>query len=211
MLSFALIILLGWVFLRAGLFISSPMKIPVRADAIVILGGGWTERITYGDELYKKRYAGKILLIGFDEHVAKSGDYYSSWKTKGLLAAGVPREHIYFDVVSRNTHEEAVNTLLFMKKNGWQHVLVVTDPPHVRRATMTWSRVFSDSQLTFSCVSCSPLWWQANKWWQNERSRNFVLGEYVKLMYYTVAYWKEFPTSLLQRQEHEKLMTVNRK
>jgi len=92
------------------------------------------------------------------------------------------------DSASRNSREEAQSTLALMTRNGWSRVLVVSDPPHMRRLSWTWSRVFSGSGKTFRLVVSAPADWNASRWWADEKNAQGVLMETIKLGYYLIKY-----------------------
>jgi hypothetical protein len=100
----------------------------------------------------------------------------------------VPREAIILEAGAGNSWEEAVNTLALLRKNDWQRVMVVSDPPHMRRLHWIWGRVFAGSGKEFVLVDSNPAWWNADRWWGNDESGPFVLMEYVKLVYYRFKY-----------------------
>jgi uncharacterized SAM-binding protein YcdF (DUF218 family) len=194
---FIMISLAGLAIFKAGRFLSSPATVPQKVDAIIVLGGGWTERILRGAELYEQGYASKVLLIGFDEKENKTGNYLDSWKARTLIASGVDQGDIYFDAFSMNSLEEAKNALVVMVERGWRQVIVVSDPPHMRRVDLLWNRVFTGSGMKYTLVASSPSWWNVHRWWQNEISKRFVLNEYKKLVYY---WFISLTTSLAYQQ-----------
>ena len=73
-----------------------------------------------------------------------------------------------------------------MQKQKWQSVIIVSDPPHMRRLAWTWARVFKDSGLHYVLVASEPEWWSPGGWWKYEQSGAFVIMEYIKLAYYVV-------------------------
>jgi uncharacterized SAM-binding protein YcdF (DUF218 family) len=174
------------VFLKAGRFLSSPASSPRKADAIVVLGGGRGERNQLGIELFKQGYAPWIVLTGFNDSRSEAGSSYLKAQLQVFLSAGIRVENILFDRISTNTWEEARNTLALMQKRGWHNVIIVSDPPHMRRLNMVFGLAFRGTGLRCTLVSTGPQWWNDDKWWENKISANFVAAEYKKLFFYDV-------------------------
>ncbi|MGO9016398.1 MAG: YdcF family protein [Dissulfurispiraceae bacterium] len=168
-----------YLFFSAGYFLASPASAPQKADAIVVLGGDigcW--RSTLAVELLKEKYAPNVLII----------NPCSDQERQEFMNVGARRENIFFETVSKNSFEEAQNSLRTMQARGWKYVIIVTNPPHIRRVNWSWGHVLNGSGLGYAIVATSPPWWNAKNWWKNETSRDFVLSEYMKLAYYIVVY-----------------------
>ncbi len=186
--GFLCIVLAVIGFLRAGVFLSSPARQPVKADAMVILGGDAGARTLKGIELYKKGYAARVILTGLDEGEPEAQNYYLHWRSQMLIGAGVPKRALQFDTVSKNSWEEAANTLKRAQAAGWKTVLVVSDPPHMRRLKWVWGKLQRGTGVDVVLVEAVPSWWEPQRWWKNEISAKFVANEYLKIAYYLVAH-----------------------
>lgn len=173
-------------FLNAGVFLSAPAQPVVAADVMVILGGDGGARTMKGIDIYKKGYVKRIILTGLDEGEPGAQRYYLNWRSRMLIDAGVPQNILEFDTVSRNSWDEAQNTLDRARQAGWKTVLIVSDPPHMRRLTFVFEKVFSKSGITYVLVEGIPSWWNPQRWWKNEISAKFVLNEYIKIIYYSI-------------------------
>lgn len=101
-----------------------------------------------------------------------------------LYSQNVPKEAIILESAAGNSWEEAVNTLGLLRQHEWKRVLVVSDPPHMRRLDWSWGKVFRESGKEYVLVSTAPPWWDAAHWWRDEQATPFVLMEYIKLAYY---------------------------
>ena len=183
-LAFLTAMLLLVFLLKGGIFLSSPMGKPQRADAIVILGGD-EGRSFPGLDLYRKRFAPVVLLTGMEREVYAQ-KYYLTLQARILITGGVRKDAIEFEAASKSSWQEAVNTLKLAKIRGWRKVIVISDPPHMRRLKWTWGKVLKGSGVDFVLVSGEPSWWCAEKWWRNEYSFQYVVTEYIKLLYYFV-------------------------
>jgi uncharacterized SAM-binding protein YcdF (DUF218 family) len=172
----------------AGRFVSGPADVPAKADLIVALGGDGGNRVREAQRLYAASYAPRILLTGIEFGEPLTRPAYLEWRARFLTAQGVPENALLFDTRSGNTWEEAGSTLALMRQHGWRKVLVVSDPPHTRRLSWVWKRVFAGSGLEFRLVSSPMAGWAAEGWWRNEKSAQFVLMELIKLAYYLAKY-----------------------
>lgn len=190
LLSFALAGAIGAAALafaasRAGYWLQAPAQAPIRADAIVVLGGNDGDRALRALALYREGRAPRIVLTGLERGNA-APPANLTWRAEFLVANGVPRSALRFEVYSHNSWEEAASVLALMRKQRWQAVIAVSDPPHMRRLAWTWKRVFDGSGLSYALVASAADWWKPGRWWRDERSGAFVISEFVKIAYYFV-------------------------
>jgi uncharacterized SAM-binding protein YcdF (DUF218 family) len=180
------LILIAIAFINLGYWLSAPASEPVQADLIVTLGGGTGERDQMAAVLYKAGYAKKILLTGMGG-IAKRG-YYQSPRSLFLLKQGIPAEALIFDGLSINTHQETFNTAALLSARHWQSVLVVSDPPHMRRLDYCLQPVFKKAGLSYQLIQSTALTWRADRWWHDRHWAQFCVKEVVKLIYYALAF-----------------------
>lgn len=94
-------------------------------------------------------HAARLFRAGKAPVVIASGG--SVWNVSGERAAaavmgdflvelGVPRAAVLTETDSRNTRENAVNTVAIAKRRGIAHVLLVTSPRHMPRAAAAFSK-----------------------------------------------------------------------
>ena len=174
---------LAWMVSRAGYWLEAPAMPPVHADAIVVLGGNDGDRALRALGLYREGYAPKIVLTGLERGSA-SPPANLTWRAQYLVARGVPRSAVRFEIYSENSYEEAANILELMRKEHWRTVIAVSDPPHMRRLAWAWHRVFKGSGLSYVLVASEAQWWSPGNWWHDERTGAFVITEYIKIAYY---------------------------
>jgi uncharacterized SAM-binding protein YcdF (DUF218 family) len=172
---------------HAAAFLASPAGTPARSDAIFVLGGDAGERVIRGLELYRAGLAPVVVLTGIEEGAAGTRRTYLNWRARYLVEAGVPESAIVFDTASGNSSEEARNARTLARARGWHAVMVVSDPPHMRRLALLWDRAFEDSGIRWTLVASHPAWWSASGWWRNARDAQFVLMEYIKLAHNILA------------------------
>jgi uncharacterized SAM-binding protein YcdF (DUF218 family) len=181
-----MILLIGVAFINLGTFLAAPASSPVPADLIVSLGGDGGYRVLEVARLFRAHWAGKILLTGLEDSPPEIRAPYLEWRAMALQKGGVPVSALLFDWDSENSGDEAVNTRRLMEQRGWKRVLVVSDPPHMRRLNWAWHHAFAGSSLEFVLVAAPNPKWHADGWWRDEASAKYVFQETVKLGYYVL-------------------------
>ena len=175
-------------FLWLGRWVASGAAAPVQANVIVALGGDYDNRTTQAALLYRAGYAPFVMLTAVEIAPPQARTDHPEWRVTLLSNAGVPAENLVLDSTATTSFEEATATLALMQARGWQTALVVSEPPHMRRLDWVWGKVFVGSGKRYILVASEPPWWDADRWWQNEDSRQFVLNELIKLAYYFIKY-----------------------
>ncbi len=174
-------------FLSLGILVSQYATDPKKSDVIVVLGGDSGLRVRKGAELYNAGYATHVVLTGIDERFYRPP--HPNWRERHIRALGVPKKAIIIDAKSKTTWDEAINTSITMKRNGWKSAIVVSDPPHMLRLHQTWSRAFAGSPKKFILVSTNPLWWHRVLWWKERESYQFVISEIKKNIFYIAVHY----------------------
>jgi uncharacterized SAM-binding protein YcdF (DUF218 family) len=107
----------------------------VKADVIVVLGGGQHERPVRAAELFQKRVAPRVLISG-------AGD--DEINRQLLLQNGVPDKAIEIEGKSMTTHENAEFTVARLRAENVHSVILVTSWYHSRRALKTFEHYAPD-------------------------------------------------------------------
>lgn len=178
----------AFFFVNAARFLEGPAMPAMPADFQVVLGGDAGDRVLTAVRHYSGGLAPYVLLAGLETSPVETRPYYMHWRSRTLIENGVPPERILFDTDSTSSWEEAVNTLKLMQNRGWRHVVVVSDPYHMRRLAWIWDRVFRDSGLRYTLVASTPSYWKPEEWWKSERAGAMVIMEYIKMAYYLAKY-----------------------
>jgi uncharacterized SAM-binding protein YcdF (DUF218 family) len=186
--ALAMLALSVWAVLNAAHFFAGPASPPVKADLIAVLGGDGGDRGLTAARLYASGMAPRVLIEGLEATPSLVRRAILNWRVQVLVDAGVPLAQLEYDTESANSWEEALNTRRLMQARGWRRVLVVSDPPHMRRLSWTWGRVFEGSGLEFSLVASSPPDWKPDIWWRDEKSGAAVIMECIKIAYYLAKY-----------------------
>ena len=174
-------------FLGAGHFLAAPSQEPVKADLIFSLGGDNGGRVNGVLDLYRRGFAPLVVVGGEGVH-SKTRTAYLSWQATYLVESGIPEKALLFDGRSTSSWQEAVHTLELMKAKRMGHVLVVSDPPHMRRLSWVWGKVFAGSGKTFTLVASNMEQWDPGQWWSGSPNAQYVFSEYIKLAYYLYQY-----------------------
>ena len=177
---------LWWV--ASPLLVTAP---PQPAEAIVVFaggvgesgkaGGGFQERVTQAVALYRDGYAPKLIF--------SSGYVFTLREAEVMKAVaidnGVPADAILLEEAAKNTYDNVRLTKQMLDRNGWNRILLVSSPYHMRRATMTWSKLAPD-------VAVVPTPVPQSQFYTHERGASLeqirgIIHEYAALASY---WWK---------------------
>lgn len=166
-----------------------------RADIIKPLEGGPSaRRLDYAIKLYKEGYADKILLSGGEVRLIgyDGPQLWTKLATEYAISKGVLEEAIITGGITHSTFEEALDLRRVMEDYGFDSVIVVSDPPHMRRVAMTFNRFVKDKtdnvKLIYHPIPLEKSEFVLNGWWEDEASLVAVAVEYIKIVYYYFKY-----------------------
>lgn len=147
----------------------------VKADVLVVLGGGSHDRPERALELFKQDAAPRILVSG-------QGDCRIS--RRFLVEAGVPSRVIEMENQSRTTKENAIDTVRLLRQQGARRIIIVTSWYHSRRALACFEHYgpkmqFYSRPSYFAC--------RRTDWMRHGLSRR-IYWEYPKLLGYWMCY-----------------------
>jgi uncharacterized SAM-binding protein YcdF (DUF218 family) len=148
---------------------------PVKADVIILLGGGWAERSERAAELFREGAAPRIIV---------SGENDCETNTFLLLNGGVPQNAIETECKSRSTRENALFTLPMLRKAGAHRVILVTTWYQSRRALACFRHYAPDLEF----YSRPSLYGCDRKDWTRKSVAPLIRREFVKLPGYWVCY-----------------------
>jgi len=152
---------------------------PVKADVIVVLGGGIGERAPRAVELFKEGAASVVVLSG-------EGD--TGANRQALVAGGVPPEAIEIEGKSRSTWENAHFCAPVLKALGARRVVLVTSWYHSRRALKCFQKAAPD----IAFYSRPAYGGYDRDDWARYGTWRYVRAEYFKLAGYWVV-WRISP------------------
>jgi len=150
---------------------------PVKADVIVVLGGGTgaRERPERSVELFKAHDAPRIIVSG-------EGD--DGINRQILLRSGVPASAVQIESKSRTTRENAEFTIRMLRAENAHRVILVTSWYHSRRALRCFEHYAPDIQF----YSRPSYFAYARADWPGKKVEHRIYLEYPKLLGYWVCY-----------------------
>jgi uncharacterized SAM-binding protein YcdF (DUF218 family) len=129
--------------------VAEPLRVgasPEPADAIVVFaggvgesgkaGGGYQERVKQAVDLYRAGYASHMIFSSGYSFAFREAEVMRDL----ALAHGVPAEAIVLETHAANTYENVVFARRILDRQGWERILLVSSPYHIRRALLTWHR-----------------------------------------------------------------------
>jgi len=147
----------------------------VKADVMVVLGGGSHDRPERAAELFKERIAPRILVSGL-------GD--CAIYRRSLIQAGVPAQAIQMEDRSRTTRENAILAVNLLRHQGARRVIIVTSWYHSRRALACFEHYGPEIQF----YSCPSYFADTRPDWLRHSLSHRVYLEYPKLLGYWMCY-----------------------
>jgi len=167
-----LLVVVALIFPQSFLCVDSG---PVKADVIVVLGGGSHERPERAAELFQEQAAPRIIISG-------QGDCEINRRL--LLAADVPAKTIELENRSKTTRENAQFTVKLLREQKLKRVILVTSWYHSRRALACF-RHYAPEIRFYS----RPSYFSSTRTeWSHNRIGSRVRLEYAKLAGYWVRY-----------------------
>jgi uncharacterized SAM-binding protein YcdF (DUF218 family)/glycosyltransferase involved in cell wall biosynthesis len=173
--------------------LAAPLRVeaaPVKADAIVIFGGGVgetgragggaLERLKQGVDLYNAGYAPSLII--------SSGYVYTLHEAEVMRASaieqGVAADAVLLEERAVNTYQNVRFVDDILQQHRWSRVLLVSSPYHMRRALLVWKR-------NAPGVTVIPTPPAGSQFFEHTRGASFeqvraILQEYIAI----AAYWR---------------------
>jgi uncharacterized SAM-binding protein YcdF (DUF218 family) len=194
-----LALLTGWIFLAPFLAERLIVKKPLtRADAILILGGSATfkERTDKAAELYRQGIASKIWLTddggqsGWSQAEQRNPKFVELARKRLIEREVLPESIEILQPQVDGTIDEARTFAEKAKTENLKSVLLVTSAYHTRRALWTFAEILDGNNVEIG-VESPPTGIQTPQpdyWWLHSSGWNWIIGEYVKSLYYWAFY-----------------------
>lgn len=170
----------------ASLTVNAPLE---RADAIVVLLGGLPYRAMAAGEIFRGGFAPHVVL---SRPAAKDPRIHlfrqfgieraedDETAARILAGYGVPPAAIRVSVTDHlGTGPELRAVARLLRREGWRSVILVTDPLHIRRASLYMSSQGATGLRVIPRASQSPH--GPGRWWRNTQKAEAVLHEYLGL------------------------------
>lgn len=172
-------------------FFASPLKIenkPIKADAIVVFGGGvgetgspgksTIERARYAAELYNKGYANKIIF--------SSGYTYTYNDSENMrliaLSMGVKDKDIILEQKGDFTYQNVIFSKGILDKRGWKRILLISSPYNMRRASLVFKKWANDIEVIYTPVKKCQFF--DRRYGVKLSHIRAILHEYLGIVYY---------------------------
>jgi uncharacterized SAM-binding protein YcdF (DUF218 family) len=179
------------------LVVEHPLK---KSDLLVCLSGSSIERGLEAAELYQKGLATTIFItreelpIGYEALQKKGGNYPEerSLVIRLLQDMGVPRSAcLSSDRFVSSTFDEAKLLWDITREKGYKSLIVVTSPPHTRRAWLIFQKMFQKSSVRIAMKPSRYSNFKTDDWWKRRKYFRAVIFEYQKLIYYALKYFQD--------------------
>jgi uncharacterized SAM-binding protein YcdF (DUF218 family) len=177
-LGVVLALVLVWSLPRLGSWLSVGQS-PEPAGAIIVLGGGITDRLHEGVRLWKQGYAPLLVLSGGAPGNGPLTQAQSMAVT--AKAMGVPPYALVLDNRSHTTFQNALDTLPLLQARHVTSALVVSSDYHMRRARFLFLAVYRGSGIRLRFVGVRSPSFDPGRWWATPASAYITLSEYAKL------------------------------
>ena len=164
----------------------------VKADAILVLGGGADVRPMAAAQLYRDGFASRILITSPPLKPTMSmglAPAHGSLNREVLLRQGIPEAAIEMVALNAaNTHQEALATQAWMQAHAAQRVIIPTEYIHSRRVKWQFQKLLAPAGMSAVVHAIKPLEYAAADWWQHEEGLLAFQAELLKYVYYRLKY-----------------------
>lgn len=153
---------------------------PQRADAILVLAGGWRgERMLKAGELVRQGYAPKAYVSG-------PKTFYDLPECEAAIPFAVSRgfRSAWFECLpnsASSTREEARQLLPELERRGVRRLLVVSVRTHLRRARWFFEAARPRGMEIFYVGADDPAY-RLEEWWRAREGKKAVVMEWVKIL-----------------------------
>lgn len=189
-ITLLLLILLSVFFYHAGNILVEEQK-PVRADLIVVLMGSGPDRMLHAVDLYKKDYAGKILMVenwqpGYERLKALNVSIPRDAQIEAMVGVqlGVPKDaFVILPGDAQSTQDEAGIIKDYLQKNRKiNSLLLVTSKFHSARAADIFRWEMAGLDRPVKITSCPTPYdnFNPDAWWRSREDAKQVVMEYAK-------------------------------
>src|SRR5271154_1920618 len=154
---------------------------PVKADAVVVLGGDeFGMRTLKAAQLVEAGYAPYVLLSGPPILLAHESELMLDFALKQGYSSSLFQQYQHS---ASSTREEETLLAAELQRRGVHRILLVTSPYHSRRATHLFHQIAP--WLTVQTVDAPDRYFTPGSWWKTRRGRKTFVLEWMK----TVATW----------------------
>jgi uncharacterized SAM-binding protein YcdF (DUF218 family) len=153
-------------------------------DAVVVLSGDASrERLDEAIGIVRRGLAGWIVVL-----TGTPPDFYDEAAAirQYVKRRGVDPTRVVVASEVHSTLDDAQIAAQVMKEKGWKSAIVVTSPYHTRRAGWVFYRTWRRLGLSSSVHPSPDPLFDPYRWWEDDRSTEAVVLEYIKLILYGI-------------------------
>ena len=166
---------LGLVAVGAILVVSDPIQ---SVDAVVVLSGDDGDRLALAIEMHDQGIAPKLVITDTTEEANEM--LVQEAQRDGFA----PGDIILTPIQVRNTVDEARAVRELAQNNGWEAVMVVTDPFHSLRTRVVFRRELRQLDLEVLVRPVVGHWFRSTTWFLYPQGWVFVVNEIFKFFTY---------------------------
>jgi uncharacterized SAM-binding protein YcdF (DUF218 family) len=149
------------------------------SDAIVILGGGGTNRIDYGIKLYNSDYGNEIVFSDYHEYTIAKQQFEEN---------GITSNKYFIDMKAESTYENALYTKEIAIERGYSSIIVVAGETQTRRAKFIFNKVYKNADIDIIFCADENSVYEPELIFEDKYSREVFTQEVPKLFYYYFKY-----------------------
>lgn len=161
--------------LGAVLIVGDPIG---RVDAVVVLSGDDGDRLVQAIEFHADGLAPNLVITDTSRTA-------NARLRKEALAGGFKASQIYLTEQQVNsTVDEARAALEVARNQGWDSLMVVTDPYHSFRTRLIFRRVFRGSGIEIVVRPVAGHWFRSSTWFYRADGWRFAFSEVIRTISY---------------------------
>ncbi|HEX2964996.1 MAG TPA: ElyC/SanA/YdcF family protein [Syntrophorhabdaceae bacterium] len=161
---------------------------PSKSDVIVLhLGGGTAQRKNEVHKLIEEGYAANLAIPAYGR-LSDVSTLFPMTKKKAnkTLFRGRVLRSVKYPKYYEDTHIEILEAKKLMDQAGLKSAIFVSSPYHMRRISLIADKVFGKGGYELRFVPSRFEKRRGIKWFLNKRERNFVMGEYSKIVWFSL-------------------------
>jgi len=170
-----------WV-CHVGQWLDLPAHVE-KADAIVILGGGMSERLPPAVMLYQEDIAPQIWITGASAESQAGDGTTAQISAKQASDMGVPTEAITL-LATTSTWEDGEQIAATVRARGFRSIVVVTSWYHGRRALCSIHHHLQDDSVKVYYQPAATPGYDPDDWWLTKIGGKIVTMELEKTIFY---------------------------
>ena len=163
------------------------------ADAIVVLSGGEATRIPHALKLFAQGYAPRLLLTDEKKRNIRFTHLFSTNEEIAQAMIEELKMNVQIKTVpslkkgATSTFDEAYDLLQLSKIEGFNHLILVTDAFHTRRAYHAFKTVFEGTEIRLEMSAAQNEIFTESNWWTSDQGILAYVLESIKYPVYLLS------------------------